>query len=86
MFRGMKLYGQKLKNFFSKKQNLIFLQGTFKIYGFQSEFTPCSSLNVKELLPQNRRDIKILSHCNGTPLHNHLVPKQILNHLTKLVK
>ena len=43
-------------------------------------------LNVKDLLPQNRRDIKILSHCNGTPLHNRLVPKRILNHLAKLVK
>ena len=86
MFWGMKLYEPKLKKIFSKKQNLIFLQGTFKIYGFHSEFTPCSCLNVKELLPQSRRSIKILSHCNGTPLHNHLVPKQIFNHLTKLVK
>ena len=43
-----------------------------------------SCLNVKELLPQIRREIWSLSGCNCTRNHNHLVHEQTLNHLTKL--
>ena len=51
-----------------------------------SQSTPCNSLNFKERLAQNRRNIGKLSDCNGTRTHNHLVCKRILNHLTKLQK
>ena len=43
-------------------------------------------LNVKELFVRNRRDIWSLSDSNGIWTHNHLVPKQTLNHLAKLSK
>ena len=35
-------------------------------YAFQSESTPYSSLNIKELLPWNRHEFWNLSDCNGT--------------------
>ena len=54
------------------------------MYAFQSESTLYSCLNVKELLAQNRCDIWSLSDSNGIQTHNHLVPKQTLNHLAKL--
>ena len=50
-------------------------------YAFQSESLFYSSLNVKGLLAQNRRDIWSLSDSNGIRTHNHLVPKRTLNHL-----
>ena len=53
-------------------------------YALQSESTLYICLNVKELLPWNKRDICNLSDCNGTRIHNHLVPKQTLNRLAKL--
>ena len=53
-------------------------------YAFQSESTLYICLNVKELLSRNRREIWTLSDCNWTRTHNHLVPKQTLNHLAKL--
>ena len=49
---------------------------------FQSESTPHSCLNVKELLAPNRCDIWsfwILSNCNGTRTHNHLARKRTLS-------
>ena len=55
-------------------------------YAFQSESILYSCLNVKELLSQSRREIWNLSDCNWTRAHNHLVRKQTLNHLAKLVK
>ena len=54
-------------------------------YTFQNESTLYSCLNVKELLARNRRDIWSLSDCNGIRTYNHLVRKQSLNHLAKLV-
>ena len=53
-------------------------------YGFQSESTLYSCLN--EVLAQDERDILILSDCNVSRTHNHLVFKQTLNHLGKLAK
>ena len=55
-------------------------------YEFESESTLCSCLNVKELLVRRRRNIWILSDCNGTRTHNNLVRKRTLNHLAKLAK
>ena len=46
------------------------------MYAFQSESTLYSCLNVKERLAWSRREICILSDCNWTPTHNHLVRKQ----------
>ena len=43
-------------------------------------------LNVKELLVQRRHHIWSLSDSNDIRTHNHLVCKQTLNHLAKLVK
>ena len=44
-------------------------------------------LNVKELFSRNTHDIWSLSDSNGIRTHNnHLVRKQKLNHLAKLVK
>ena len=55
-------------------------------YAFQGESTFYISLNVKELLAQNRREVlsEVLSDCNGARTHNHLVGKWTLNDLTKL--
>ena len=55
-------------------------------YGFQSESTLYSCLNVKELLARSRREIWSLSDCNWTRTHNHLIRKGTLNHLAKLAK
>ena len=55
-------------------------------HAFQSESALYNCLNVKELLSQNRREIRSLSDCNGTWTHNHLVRKQTLNYLTELAK
>ena len=55
-------------------------------YEFESESTLYSCLNVKELLARSRRHIGRLSDCNGTRIHNHLVPKRTLNHLAQLTK
>ena len=49
-------------------------------------FSKNSLLNVKELLPRNRRDIWSLSDCIETRTHNHLVRKRTLNHLPRLIK
>ena len=49
------------------------------------ESTLYISLNVKELLAQNRRDISILSDTYGILTHDHLVRKRTLNHLSKIV-
>ena len=43
-------------------------------------------LNVKEHSARNRCDIWSLSDSSGIQTHNHLVPKQKLDHLVKLVK
>ena len=53
-------------------------------YAFQSKSRLCSCLNVKELLPQIRREIWSLSDCNCTRTHDHLVHERTLNHLAKL--
>ena len=55
-------------------------------YAFQSESTLYSGWNVKELLVQSRREMRILSDCNRTEIHNHLVCKRRLNHFSKLTK
>ena len=55
-------------------------------YAFKSESTLYNCLNIKELLPQKRREIWSLSNRNGTQTHNNLVRKRTLNHLTKLAK
>ena len=55
-------------------------------YAFQSEFTLCSCLDVKELLARNRRDIWSLSDYNRTRTHSHLVRKRTLNYSAKLAK
>ena len=47
-------------------------------YVFQSESTLYICLDVQELLARNRRHIWSLNLCNGTQIHNHLVP--IHNH------
>ena len=56
------------------------------MYAFQSESTPYSYLNAKELLAWNRRDIWYLSESNEIQIHNHLVHQGTLNHLAKLAK
>ena len=56
------------------------------MYGFQSESTVYSCLNVKELLSRNRRDIWRLGDSNGIRTHHQLVRKWTLNHLPKWVK
>ena len=55
-------------------------------YAFQSESTRYSYLNVKELLVQDRCNIRSLSDCDGSQTHNHLVHKRTLNDLAKLAK
>ena len=50
-------------------------------YAFQSESTPYSCLNVKELFARSRRKIWRLSDYNWTGTQNHLVLKRTLNHL-----
>ena len=54
-------------------------------YMFKSESTLYSSLNVKELLAQNSRDIWSLSDCSRIGNHKHLVRKPTLNHLASFV-
>ena len=44
-----------------------------------------SCWNVKELFAQSRRDIGSLSESNEIRSHNHLVQKQTLNDLAKLI-
>ena len=53
---------------------------------FQSESTPNSYLNVKEMLARTRRDMSNLSDFNRTPTHNHLVFKGTLKHFAELAK
>ena len=53
---------------------------------FQSESTTYSCLNVKEILAQNKRNIKSLSSSIGTWTYNHLIRKWTLNYLAKLTK
>ena len=55
-------------------------------YAFQSESTLYSCLNVKELLPRSRREIRNISDWNRIRTHNHLVHERTLNHLAKLAK
>ena len=55
-------------------------------YTLQIESTFYISLNVKEHLARNKRDIWSLSDCNGTGTHNHLICKWTLNHLAELTK
>ena len=55
-------------------------------YAFQSKFTLQSWLNVKELLAQNKRNIRSLSDSNWIRTCNHLVSKRTLNCLAKLAK
>ena len=51
---------------------------------YKMNLCPYSSLTVKELLAQNRRDIWSLSDTNNIRTHNHLVQKRIPNHLVEL--
>ena len=55
-------------------------------YAFQSESTPYSYLNVKELLARSRRELWMWSDCNCARTHNHLVLKRTFNHWAKLAK
>ena len=52
-------------------------------YAFQSESTLYSSLNVKQLLPWNKRDSWSLSDSNRIRAHIYLLCKRTLNHLAK---
>ena len=52
------------------------LKGTHTLQLPECQGTPCFAWN--------RRDIWILSVCNGTRTHNHLVCKRTFNHVTKL--
>ena len=68
-----------------------YLYGAFVCYfhvtcTFQSESSPYSCLNVKELLAPNRCDIWALSDNNVIRTQKHLVHKRTLNHLAKLAK
>ena len=64
-----------------------YLHGAFYVtLTFQSESILFSCLNANEFLAQNRRDIWNLSDSNEIRTHNHLVCKQALNKLAKLVK
>ena len=64
---------------------MILTVGSYHVtYGFQSESTLCSGLNVKELFSRSRREIWSLSDCNWTQTHNHLAHKLTRNHLAKL--
>ena len=56
------------------------------MYGFQSESTLYSWLNVKELIAPNRHDIRSLTESNFTRTQSHLAGKQTLKHLDKLAK
>ena len=56
------------------------------MYGFHSESTLYSWLNVKELLAPTANEIRSLSECNCTGTQDHLAGKQTLNHLDKLAK
>ena len=55
-------------------------------YAFQSESTLYIYLNVKELLAPTRRDMWSWSDYNETRTHNHLVRKQTVNTLVKVIK
>ena len=56
------------------------------MYGFKSECTLYSCLNVKESWAWYRLDIWSLNDCNGTGTLNRLVCKRTLKHLSKLAK
>ena len=47
--------------------------------------SPYSRLNIEELLGWNRSKIWSLRDCNWTRTYNHLVRKQTLNYVTKLL-
>ena len=72
-------------------QNIMKMSNTTTVcschvtYAFQRESTLYSCLNVKELLARRRREIWRWSDYNWTRTQNHLVLKQTLNHLAKLV-
>ena len=67
----------------SKSMNCMFIS----YHAHVSEWTThCSCLSVKELLTQNRRKFWILSDCNMTRTHNHLVRKRTRNYLATLAK
>ena len=55
-------------------------------YAFQNELTLYSCLNVKELLAQSRDEIWRWIDSNWIRTKKHLVLKQTLNHLAKLIK
>ena len=68
--------------------SVLFINCMFlSCHAFQSEsalHTIYRYLSVKELLAQNRQKIWGLCAWNWTRIHNNLVCKQTLNHLTKL--
>ena len=51
-------------------------------YAFQNESALYGCGKIKQLLAQNKRLIWSLSDCNATRIHNHLVRKRTLDHLT----
>ena len=55
-------------------------------YVFQSEYTPCSFLNVKELLARRRSQIWRWSDCTCTRTQKHLVLKWTVNYLGKVTR
>ena len=55
-------------------------------YVFYNKSTLYSSLNVKDLLPENRRKVGNLSDCTWTRTNKHLLRKRTLNHFAKLTK
>ena len=92
------IYNYKCRIFFRKLKMWPFktLYKTFLAEFFQQICKVCvflssnvhvsewiHTLNIKELLTRNRRDIWRLTDCNGTRTHNHLVRKGTINHLVK---
>ena len=55
-------------------------------YEFQVKSTIFSCVNVEHLVVRNTSENLSLSKCNKSRTHNHLGPKQTLNHLIKVTK
>ena len=76
------------KNYWNYKLGKVTACSYRVTFAFQSEstLTHTRCLNVKDLLAQNRHNIRSFSDCKGIGTDIHLVRKQTLNHLGKLVK
>ena len=56
------------------------------VHHLESISTIYSDLNVNEILARSSCEIWIMSDCNSTRTHNHIVYKWALKHLAKLPK